>query len=249
MDLSGAGKRRIPLVSCPRSAAFTPDGAWLYFSAKMNDSTSDIFRMKPDGAILSPVITWKNSDEGDIAFSQDGKSMMFGSNANGKWQLFVSDPDGQKPVCITDGSADFIAPSYSPDGKHVALLSNKTSFGGTYDVWVYEFATSAMSQVSRAARVRNFCWLGNGTVLAACGGDTGVLTSFSIATKAGTTFIPSATPKPYGEDRPSVISRGDGMKVIYTREYGSGAKQVFWVNTDGTGDECIVNSGTQDWLE
>jgi hypothetical protein len=249
MDLAGTGKRRIPLASCPLHAAFTPDGAWLYFSAKMNDSTSDIFRMKPDGTIISPVIAWKTSNEGAIAFSHDGTGMLFGSNANGKWQLFVSDLDGQKPVCITDGTADFISPAYSPDGKHVALLSNKTSFGGTYDLWVYEFTTSAITQVSRGARVKDFCWLNDQTVLATCGGDTSVITSFSITAKTGTPFIPPATPKAYGERGPALLPVGNMVKVIYTREYFNGSKQIFWVNPDGTDDKCIVNSGTQDWLE
>jgi hypothetical protein len=249
MDLAGTGKRRIPLINCPRSAAFTPDGAWLYFSAKMNDSTSDIFRMKPDGTVISPVIAWKNSNEGAIAFSNDGTGMVFGSNANGKWQLFVSDPDGQKPVCITDGTADFESPKYSADGKHVALLSNKTSFGGTYDLWVYEVATSALSQISHEDKVKDFCWLDNGTVLASCKGDTSVLTSFSIATKTGTPFIPSTAPKTYGERGPAVIPYGNSKKVIYTREYFNGSKHIFWVNVDGSGDECIVNSDSQDWLE
>jgi hypothetical protein len=249
MDLAGTGKRRIPIISCPRSAAFTPDGAWLYFAAKMNDSTSDIFRMKPDGTVISPVIAWKNSNEGSIAFSHDGTGMVFGSNANGKWQLFISDPDGQKPVCISDGSADFMSPKYSADGKHIALLSNKTSFGGTYDLWMYEFATSVMSPVSHDARVRDFCWLDNSTVLASCKGDTGVLTSFAIATKTGTPFIPSSAPKSYGESSPAVIPYGNTVKIIYTREYFNGSKRIFWVNRDGTGDECIVNSDSQDWLE
>jgi Tol biopolymer transport system component len=249
MDLAGTSKRRIPLVTCPKSAAFTPDGAWLYFAAKMNDSTSDIFRMKPDGAVISPVIAWKNSDEGSIAFSRDGKSMTFGSNANGKWQLFVSDPDGQKPVCITDGSGDFLSPRYSVDGKHIALLSNKTSFGGTTDLWVYDPATSILSQVSHDARVGDFRWLNNSTIVASCGGDTSVLKSFAIETKTATPFIPSASPKAYSERGLNLIPYGNSVKIIYTREYFTGPKQIFWVNADGTGDECIVNSGSQDWLE
>jgi len=249
MDLAGTGKRRIPLVTCPHSAAFTPDGSWLYFSAKLNDSTSDLFRMKPDGSVISPVIAWKTSDEGAIAFSRDGTGMAFGSNANGKWQLFVSDPDGRKPVCITDNSSDFLSPSYSPDGKHIALLSNKTSFGGSYDLWVYEFATSKLSQVSHNAKAGNFCWLDDKTVLASCGGDSCALVSFALETKIGSPFIASAGPKQYGESSPALIPYGKGMKVIYTREFFNGTKRIFWVNTDGTGDECIVNSDSQDWLE
>jgi hypothetical protein len=248
MDLTGTSKRRIPLIGCPLSAAFTPNGAWLYFAAKMNDGTSDIFRMKPDGTVIAPVIAWKNSDEGNLGFSHDGTGMVFGSNTNGKWQLFVSDPDGRKPVCITDGSADFVSPKYSADGKHIALLSNKTSFGGTYDLWIYEFASSTMSQVSYNARAGDFCWLNNGMVLAGCG-DTSALTSFTIGTKGGTPFIAPSAHKAYAERDPSVIPYGNGLKVIYTREYFDKTKRIFWVNPDGTGDACIVNSGTQDWLE
>ncbi len=249
MDLSGTQKRSIPMISCPKGAAFSPDGQWLYFSATLADSTSDLFRMKSDGMVLNPVIAWKNSNEGEVAFSPDGKSMAFGSNANGKWQLFISDPYGQKPICITDGTGDFTSPKFSPNGKLIALLSNKTSFNGTKDLWVYDPATSKLIALTHDAAAREFCWISNETIIASCGKDTTGLIALSVFSHESKIAISSGSIKNYNERSPMLINVGHGQKLVYTKEYFDGKRKVFWVNTDGTNDQCVIGGEASDWLE
>jgi hypothetical protein len=249
MDASGTDKRRVEKVSCPKSAVFSPDGRWLYIAAKAGDSTSDIVRVRPDGVVIEPVVTWKNSDEGFLDLSPDNRSMVFGSNSNGKWQLFLSDEAGRSPVCITDGSADFISPRFSPDSRNIALLSSKTSFGGTLDLWVYDCASSRMSQLTVRAKVRDFCWLDNARIIASARAPARELVVIDIATQRSTALIPTYVPKQYAEATPSVTEYRGSVKIVYTREYGDMKKQIWWVNPDGTGDQCLVNSNGQDWLE
>jgi hypothetical protein len=248
MDLTGTSKRKIPLVSCPACAAFSPNGAWLYFSAKMTDGTTDLFRIRPDGMVVVPVVAWKNSSEGEIEFSPDGANMVFTSNGNGRWQLFLSDPDGVKPVCLTDNEADYTSPRYSPDAKHLALLSNKTSFSGSRDLWLYNFTAATFIHLTHGAKVRDFCWLDAKTIVYSAG-DTGKLYSLDITTKNFTRLVPPTPGEPYGETTPRVLGAGLSKKIIYTRENDDGTKRIFRVDPDGKGNQVIVNSNTRDWLE
>jgi hypothetical protein len=153
-------------------------------------------------------------------------------------------------VCITDGTADYVSPEYGPDAKSVAFLSNKTSFGGTWDLWQYDFGAAKAGQLSQAAKVRNFCWLDASTILySAVAGDTGRIWALSVATHAAMPFIATSGPRTWAESGVRVIAAGAAKKVIYTREYNDGVKRIYWVNPDGTGDQAVVNSATQDWLE
>jgi len=249
MDLTGTRKRSIPMISCPKGAAFSPDGVWLYFSATLADSTSDLFRMKSDGMLINPVIAWKNSNEGEVAFSPDGKSMVFGSNANGKWQIFISDPDGQRPICITDGTGDFMAPTFSPNGKLIALLSNKASFNGTTDLWIYDPSTSKLTSLTHDAAVQRYCWTSNETIVASCGKDTGSLLSLPVFSHESKVLIPAAGAKSYSERSPMIIHYANGLKIVYTRDYFDGKKKIYWTNPDGSKDQVVVDSNASDWLE
>jgi len=249
MDMSGSSKRRVPNMRCPTGYAFTPNGEWLYFSAQTKDSANGLFRMRPDGNAVYPVIDWKNSQQGDIAFSRDGASMAFCSNSNGKWQMFITDQQGHKPICITDGASDNVSPKFSPDNSQIAMLSNRTSFGATYDVWLYDIASGKLSQMTHAGLVKSYCWLNAQTFIVCSGANPGELKTVDIDTKAIAPFIASAAPKTYSETAPQILPVGKSFKVIYTREFDDGKKQVWWANPDGSEDHVVVNSETQDWLE
>jgi Tol biopolymer transport system component len=247
MDLTGAEKRDIPLVSCPGRAAFTPNGKWLYFSARMRDNSQGIFRIRPDGSTVTPVVSWKNAEENDIAFSDDGSSMAFTSNGNGRWQLFFSNAEGFKPVCLTDGTANNIMPRFDPSGKTIAFLSDKTSLGGARELWTYSFEQAVFQQQTKNGSVGDFCWVDRVTIVY-CGGDTSRLFVKSIAPPSTVRLIPGVSGD-YREISPRFIGTGASARILYTREYGDGTKRIFSVKLDGSDDAAVVNSGGQDWLE
>lgn len=203
--------------------------------------------MRPDGAVVSPVVLWKNAVEGDIDFSADGANMAFTSNGNGKWQVFLSNAEGLKPVCITDGAANNVSPHFAPAGKKLAFLSDKTSFGGTRDLWVYDFASASFAQLTKDSKVADFCWIDPQSIVYS-GGDSARLFLLDLATLAARPLVPVLR-RDYGETAPRLIGSNRSLYILYTREYRDGTKRIYRVKPDGTGDEAVVNSGGQDWLE
>ena len=250
MDLSGVNKRTVPFNGCATEACFSPDGKWLYFAGHTDSATDDIYRTRSEGSAVSPVIAWKNSSEGRMGFSPDGKYMVFCSNGNGKNQLFLTDSIGQKPICITEGNGDNTTPGFSPSGNYCAFLSNKTSFGGSYDLWLYDCAEGKASQITYRSKVKDYCWLDDSKTIVYSAGDTlCALYALNVVTNAAALLIARDSTKNYSETHPQTIAYENTWKIIYTREYTNGGRKIFWVNADGTVDQRIVNSKGQDWLE
>ena len=250
MDLSGVNKWTVPFIGCITEAAFSPDGKWLYFSGRTDSSVNDLYRIKPGGAVPDPVIAWKNSFESSIAFSPDGKYLVFASNSGNGRQLFLADTAGFKPICLTEGNADNYTPRFSPSGQRLAFLSNKTSFHGSYDVWVYTAASGTISQATFRSKVSDYCWLDDARTIVYSSGDTlSSLKTMAVEGREGIELIKTGLPKNYSELHPRTISWRKAMKIIYTRALRNGEKKIYWVNPDGTEDACIVDGKGQDWIE
>jgi serine/threonine protein kinase len=105
-----------PAPSQCTDAAWSPDGAWMYFSANTGDGFH-IWRQRfPDG---SPAQLTSGSDEEQgIAFAPDGRSFVT-SVGESLSTIWIRDSQGERQ--LTSQGYAFL-PSFSPDGRHVYYL-------------------------------------------------------------------------------------------------------------------------------
>jgi len=137
MDGKSDGNPVGPMPAQCTEAAWSPDGNWMYFTAKTNDGIH-IWRQRfPDGKpeqVTSGVAT----EEG-IAFAPDGRSFItsIGTSQSTVW---VRDDRGERQ--LTSEGYSFL-PSLSPDGKKLYYLVK--SFGlrswNQGGLWVLDMAT------------------------------------------------------------------------------------------------------------
>ena len=248
-DLTGARRQSPALPGCASEARFSPNGRWLYFSCRTDSTGDGIFRVKTEGGEPQTVIDWKKSSEKYFDLSPDGAGLVFGSNGNGTWQLFLTDTAARSPVCLT-GGGDNISPLFSPSGEYCAFLSNRTSFGGAYDVWLCTIATGEVRQLTSNAKVNDFRWLPDAkTIVCSAGAPLATLHVVSTDSNTCARLIEGDSAMAYAERTPRPVMVKNGWKILYTREYDDGTRKIFWVNLDGSGDRRIVNSKGQDWLE
>jgi tricorn protease len=102
-----------------QNAAISPTGARILMEAR-----GDIFTVPAEKGDTRNLTRTPGSAERDPAWSPDGKSIAYFSDASGEYQLYVRDQDGLQPPKVIDLGPDasfFYAPHWSADSKHIAF--------------------------------------------------------------------------------------------------------------------------------
>lgn len=110
----------------------------------------DLFRLESFGAVApSPdgklVAFVRVRPKGSAKVQQ--RNFMSGMDRSDVW---IHDPASHRPIRITDGERDgsgFFSPSWSPDGKHLALLSTR---GDRVGLWLWRRADGRLSRAASA---------------------------------------------------------------------------------------------------
>jgi tricorn protease len=102
-----------------QNVSISPTGARLLAEAR-----GDIFTIPAEKGDTRNLTSTPGAAERDPAWSPDGKSIAYFSDASGEYQLYVRDQDGLQPPKIIDLGPDasfFYAPHWSPDSKRIAF--------------------------------------------------------------------------------------------------------------------------------
>jgi len=98
---------------------------WIVFTSNM-DGDEDLYRIKLDGTGLDLLMSKSNEhDDRYPAPSPDGKLIAYSSEVNGRWDIFIMNPDGTGKKQLTTHPADDAYPAWSPDGKFIFFQSNR----------------------------------------------------------------------------------------------------------------------------
>lgn len=111
--------------------AISPDGKEFAFIVR-----GDIFVANAEFG-TTKRITNTATQERSVEFSPDGRSLVYAGERNGYWNIYVSrikDPNDKsfayakeiEEEQITKGTNACFQPSFSPDGKEIAYLENRT---------------------------------------------------------------------------------------------------------------------------
>lgn len=102
-----------------QNVALSPTGARIIVEAR-----GDIFTVPAEKGDIRNLTRTPGSAERDPAWSPDGKSIAYFSDASGEYQLYVRDQGGLQPPKVIDLGPDasfFYAPHWSPDSKRIAF--------------------------------------------------------------------------------------------------------------------------------
>jgi hypothetical protein len=139
----------------------SPDGEWIAFHL-INNNKIHLMLVSADGATLrqladvSPVVPISSSEvtAASVNWSPDGKQLAFsillarGDTSND--DIYVINPDGSGMTNLTNDPAQDREPVWSPDGKYIAFISERT---GEQDIWVMKADGSNPVDVTNSPNV------------------------------------------------------------------------------------------------
>ena len=88
------------------------------------EAHGEIFTLPAEKGDVRNLTSTPGSAERDPAWSPDGKSVAYFSDASGEYQLYIRDQDGLQPPRVIDLGPDpsfFYSPHWSPDSRHIAF--------------------------------------------------------------------------------------------------------------------------------
>ncbi len=241
------GPKDIKIVGPPngacRSGAWSPDGKWIYLSAKTDDF--HIWRQRfPDGK--PEQLTFGPTSQEGIAMAPDGKSLItaVGSEDHTVW---LHDKDGDHQI---SSEGDATSPTFSPDGHTLYfLMANGQTHGA--ELWVKDISSGDLNsgkidRVVPGYPMQSSSIEGHSYSIS----QDGKKVAFTMMDQSGRSNIwvaptnrrssPQHISSAAIEDSPFFLPDGD---LIFRAEEG-GSNFLYRMKADGTGRHKIIPDRT-----
>jgi TolB protein len=151
IDAEGGGEKQVtraPPPSFDSTPAWSPDGSVIAFTRAVFDGGSegakfDLFIVAPDGTGLRKIA----GDAGDPSWSPDGKEIAY-SSARDRFgrtcfvecrtseEIYVVEVESGRERRLTRNQAQDGSPSWSPDGRRIAFVSDRSRRGSEIEIYV-----------------------------------------------------------------------------------------------------------------
>jgi len=169
-------------------AAFSPDGNKLAYTK--GQRVGNIWRV-PIPQTGSHPATWEDarqltdqqSDIFVIDISPDGKRLVFDSDRDGKWRLWMMPVQGGEMQRVMIDTMKQICPAWSPDGQEIAYVSQG---GDNWGIWVVPVSGGPARHVaSNDEHIRHPAWSPDGRKIAFRSSRAGNADIWIIPAKGG----------------------------------------------------------------
>lgn len=133
-----------------RDPCWSPGGYRIVFRSN-REGAWDLWLMNVDGSNLRRLTDFAGNDkahgyqEGPPHWSPDGNQILFSSEREGNFDLYVIRPDGWELENLTNTPSNEVWASWSPDGRRIAFDSDRD---GNYEIYVMNSDGSEVQRVT-----------------------------------------------------------------------------------------------------
>jgi len=114
----------------------------------LSDTTCQSIRVGRDKTefIIPPMTQISRNDNLQPTWSPDGTKILFTSNRDGNWELYVIDVETKDVTRLTNNSALDFDPDWGPDGR-IAFVSDRDNQAGT-DIYILNYPSGGITRVT-----------------------------------------------------------------------------------------------------
>jgi serine/threonine protein kinase len=232
-DGTSPGRSVGPRPAECKSAAWSPDGRWMYFAAAV-DGESHLWRQSfPDGS--PEQITFGPNQEWGVAVDPDGRSVITAVGAT-QSTVWYHDERGDRPVSV-EGYA--YRPLVSPDGSRVFYLVRRapTRSFSIGELWATDLATGRNERLLSDFLIRSYHVANDGRLVTFDTFDSSGRSSVWLAAVDGSVVSRRLTPDGAEEQRPFFGASGD---IYLMQEQSHGLPSLYRMKRDGSGRQKLA---------
>jgi len=179
------------------------------------------------------------ANEGWARWSPNGRHVVFHSNRDGNFEIYVMDSDGRSPTRLTDYPGIDQFPDWSPDGKEIVFRRDT-------DIYVMDLTNGDVRRLTNAVPLNQMAtWSPNGRELVFMSSRDGYPSVFRMDADGGNQV--NLTPKAAADSPSEWLSRApswstDGREVYFMsfRPATGGDTELFVMNSDGSGVQRLT---------
>ncbi|MBI5958283.1 MAG: PD40 domain-containing protein [Chloroflexi bacterium] len=139
-------------------ASFSPDGSRIAFTgrvsapreeggASLTTEFQELFIAPAEGGVAERLTTLESANVQDASWSSTGEQIVFASDADGDFDIYVVSLLGGLPQMLTRNDADDRDPAWSPDGEFIVFASDEST-PGELEIWRMDSQGSDLKQLT-----------------------------------------------------------------------------------------------------
>lgn len=210
------------------------------------DGDFEIYIINVDGSNLQQLTNNSNIDDKYPAVSPDGRRIAFQAKSNAErdsgWEIYVMDIDGRNQTRLTSDSNWDRLPTWSPDGRQIAFISDR---GGQFAVYVMDANGQNVRQATNTGeRDGHVSWSVNNQLAWNTGGDSSKTWRIVTSNADGRNLQQVA-----GNGNWSPEWSPDGRSIVFvsSRIGGDTNPAIFVMNDDGSNQRLVADGPGEDW--
>ena len=187
-------------------------------------------------------ITSDPADDVNPYYSPDLKWLVFQSNRNGNWDLFIINVETGTEVQLTNSPSNETFPAWSPNGKQIAFLANTN---GATDLYVMDLDGQNLKRLTVDGKTNNATWSPEGNRIAYQSERNGNLDIYSFDLTKDQEY--RVTDYEGVDSGPTWDCGGTNLAFTSIRDGNPNVFQVFWQG--GGASNMTIDPATDKWSQ